>query len=219
MVILTFDIEEWYHILHKLIFKESKEYFINDLNKSINILQDISGKKVEIYRAPGFSIKKEQLLWFFEALINAGIKIDCSIFPTTRYHGGIREFPCDKPCIIKIGDYRIFELPVNVMKLPILNIGLTFIGGGYFRLLPFWMIKWLVRRNIDYVITYFHPRDFDLQQPRLPHFSVMRKFRLYYGIKSALQKLKLLLNMFEITTVGAFVKSYQWKDAPIIEVV
>lgn len=201
---------------HRLIYKESKGHFINDLNKSINILEDISGKKVETYRAPGFSIKKEQL-WVFEELIKAGIKVDCSVFPTVRGHGGIKEFLYDRPCIIKVGKQNLFELPVNVLRSTSLNLGLSFTGGGYFRLLPFNLVKILFKKNADYVITYFHPRDFDRDQPLLPYLSLLRRFKSYYGIKSALSKLELLLNNFQFVSIRSFMDSYQWENANVID--
>lgn len=219
---LISDIAKYGHELgshsfnHRLIYKESKEHFINDLNRSINILEDIVGKKVELYRAPSFSIKKEQL-WVFEELIKAGIKIDCSIFPTIRAHGGMKEFLYDRPCVIKIGKQRILELPINVLKSTNLNLGMTFTGGGYFRLLPFKLIKLLFKKNEDYVITYFHPRDFDKGQPLLPSLSLTRRFKSYYGIKTARSKLELLLSTFRFVNIHSFVNSYRWEKANVIE--
>ena len=69
--------------MHQLAYKQSKDEFATDLKKSIDLLENIIGKKIKIYRAPGFSIKKQNL-WVFNELIKNGIEIDCSIFPAKR---------------------------------------------------------------------------------------------------------------------------------------
>ena len=63
---------------------------------------------------------------------------------------------------------------------------------GYFRLLPEWYLKQLFKSQ-DYVMTYFHPRDFDAGQPLIPGLSRFRKFKSYVGIENASSKLSSLL--------------------------
>lgn len=202
---------------HKLVYLQSREKFKDDLNRAIQIVEDIIGKKVRIYRAPGFSIKSEEM-WVFEELVEAGIEIDSSIFPSSRGHGGLKLFPLDKPCILKSGDYKIKELPINVLKIPFINMGMTFAGGGYFRLLPFNVLRWAFKKNSDYVMTYFHPRDFDSGQPVVKELSLLRKFKCYYGIKSAFEKLRQLLDTFDFVDIANFVDSVEWRKVPVIEI-
>ena len=45
--------------IHKPVYRMTPNEFKNDTQTSINILEDITGKKVRIYRAPSFSIKEE----------------------------------------------------------------------------------------------------------------------------------------------------------------
>ena len=71
----------------------------------------------------------------------------------------------------------------------LLGQNFVFSGGGYFRLLPEWYLKKLFNSQ-DYVMTYFHPRDFDAGQPIIPGLSRFRKFKSYTGIRSALEKLE-----------------------------
>ena len=68
----------------------------------------------------------------------------------------------------------------------------VFSGGGYFRLLPKWYLKKLFKSQ-DYVMTYFHPRDFDANQPMIPGLSRFRKFKSYTGIKSTGNKLSSII--------------------------
>ena len=154
--------------LHKLVYEQNRDEFRKDLKRSIESIEDITGVKCSIYRAPGFSIKEENK-WAFEELINQGIKIDCSIFPAKRAHGGFENFTESEPCIINIFDKSIKEFPINVFNF--LDFPLIFTGGGYFRMLPYSLINSLVKRS-DYVMTYFHPRDFDKDQPIISDLSL-----------------------------------------------
>ena len=72
---------------HQLVYSQSGVDFLNDLKQSIDILENITGKKVKSYRAPGFSISLKTD-WVFDALLEAGIENDCSVFPSSRNHGG-----------------------------------------------------------------------------------------------------------------------------------
>ena len=42
--------------LHQLVYEQNREDFFQDVNRSIKTLEDISGEKIRMFRAPGFSI-------------------------------------------------------------------------------------------------------------------------------------------------------------------
>ena len=106
---------------------------------SIKILSDLTGKTIDAYRAPGFSIK-ESNLWAFDVMAEEGIKYDSSVFPANRAHGGLPQFTTDQPCkVITKKGYEIIELPMNTASL--LGQKFVFSGGGYFRLLPEWYLE------------------------------------------------------------------------------
>lgn len=42
----------------------------------------------------------------------------------------------------------------------------------------------------DYMMTYFHPRDFDRDQPKVQGLPMMRQFKSYVGIKGAWKKVE-----------------------------
>ena len=73
--------------IHKVAYKQNRIEFKQDLQNCINSLESITGEKVLSYRAPCFSIKKQNV-WAFEVLHELGIKYDASIFPATREDGG-----------------------------------------------------------------------------------------------------------------------------------
>ena len=116
-----------------------------------------------------------------------GIKYDSSVFPANRAHGGLPQFTTDQPCkVITKKGYEIIELPMNTASL--LGQKFVYSGGGYFRLLPEWYLKKLFKSQ-DYVMTYFHPRDFDAHQPVLKNLSLTRRFKSYYGLNKSKTKL------------------------------
>lgn len=175
---------------HQLAYKQTEEEYRKDLSDSIKILSDLTGKNIDAYRAPGFSIK-ESNLWAFDVMAEEGIKYDSSIFPANRAHGGLPQFTTDQPCkVITKKGYELIELPMNTASL--LGQKFVFSGGGYFRLLPEWYLKKLFNSQ-DYVMTYFHPRDFDEGQPLIPGLSRFRKFKSYTGIKNTRNKLSSII--------------------------
>lgn len=172
--------------MHQLIYQQKQVEFRNDLELSIKVLEDITGKKVRSFRAPGFSLTNE-VLWVFDELARCGIEYDSSIFPAKRSHGGIANFQEQKPHILEHNGVRIKEFPISVKNL--FGRKLVYSGGGYFRLLPYNLIKkWSLKD--DYVMTYFHPRDFDLDQPIIDGLSPLRVFKSYYGLKGSMNKLR-----------------------------
>jgi len=200
--------------LHTLAYNQTKDEFKEDLEKSIKTIEDITGKKVKYYRAPGFSLK-EQNKWVFDELINQGIEIDCSIFPAQRSHGGFEKFPSKSPVIISVAGRKIKEFPINTFSL--LGKNLIFSGGGYFRLMPYPLIKFLTKRS-SYVMTYFHPRDFDFNQPIINDLSKIRKFKSYYGLKNAFQKLETLINDFDFVDLREANQKFNWVKSEIIKI-
>lgn len=126
-----------------------------DTKDAIAALEDVSGQKVESYRAPAFSIGDKNK-WALEILAECGITRDASIFPAVRDFGGFASFQEDTPCIIESNGVQIKEFPIPVTK--ILGKTRAFSGGGYFRFFPLWYIK----RELDnrpYGMCYFHIGD------------------------------------------------------------
>jgi len=198
--------------MHTLAYMQNKTDFRNDLAKSIDYIGNLTNKKVKYYRAPGFSVK-ESNKWIFDELIKQNIEIDCSIFPANRAHGGYADFPANNPSIISAEHGLIKELPINTFQ--ILKNPIVFSGGGYFRLLPYPIIKNLVSKS-DYVMTYFHPRDFDPNQPIIKDLSFYRKFKSYVGLNNAFVKLEKLISHFEFIDISEATKEISWESAKVV---
>ena len=198
--------------LHQLAYEQSPKTFKADLERSIKSLEDLTGKKVTTYRAPGFSVKEENK-WVFEELLKQGIEIDCSIFPAKRTHGGFESYGHAAPSMIDIDGVKLKEFPINLLEVMGQNV--IFSGGGYFRIFPYWMIKQMMKKS-DYVMTYFHPRDFDPDQPIIEDLSYVRKFKSYVGLSSAFDKLEKLITDFEFVDIAEANKTIQWEEQKII---
>ena len=198
---------------HQLAYNQTRKEFAADLDCSIKSIEDLTGVKVRTYRAPGFSIKEDNK-WAFEELIKQGIEIDCSVFPAKRSHGGFPSYGHSEPSIINIKGVSVKEMPINLVNL--LGKEMIFSGGGYFRLLPYTLIKQMINKS-DYVMTYFHPRDFDKDQPVIGDLSLVRRFKSYYGLGSAFSKLERLIDDFEFIDIDEADKRINWDLAKNVE--
>lgn len=199
--------------LHQLAYNQDRKTFFNDVEKSIKILEDCTGKKVSSFRAPGFSIT-ENNKWAFEVLHELGITKDSSVFPAGRAHGGLPTYRSPLPSIITYNGIKLKEFPINTHT--ILGKPFIFSGGGYFRLFPYKIIKnWTNQSN--YVMTYFHPRDFDNEQPIVPGLSLIRRFKSYVGLKKCQPKLEQWLKDFDFVDLETANQMIDWDQVPFIK--
>jgi peptidoglycan-N-acetylglucosamine deacetylase len=194
---------------HQLIYRYDREFFRNDLEVSVKSLEDITGEKIKAYRAPGFSLVASTL-WVFEELVNQGIEYDCSIFLGNHSHGGRIKTFGHNPSVVNIDGKIIKEFPVNSVRVIAKEV--AFSGGGYFRFLPYPIIKQLMNRS-KYIMAYFHPRDFDYEQPIISDLSLFRKFKSYYGLKNSFAKAEKFVKDFDFVTLNHADKLINWSDA------
>lgn len=194
---------------HEMVHQLTPAAFEADLARSIGLLEDLTGKPVTSYRAPGFSLT-ERTAWAFESLVRAGIETDASVFPTGRMHGGFRG-AIRRPGWIETPAGRLREFPMSVSS--VLGKDVPAIGGGYFRLFPSRIVHALLRRE-PYVMTYFHPRDFDAEQPTIPGLSPLRCLRSYVGVPGGFAKFERLLGAFEFMDLREATSRVDWSRAP-----
>lgn len=200
--------------LEKCTYKE----VMNDTRRAITTIEDCIGYKVNAYRAPAFSIT-EKNKWVLEILAENGIKYDCSIFPAFRSFGGFPTYKTKYPAIIEISGYKIKEFPMS--PATIWGRELVYSGGGYFRLFPYWKIKSLAK-NSNYVMTYFHIKDFDKNQKRHYHSfegesAISRYIKNYYGLNGSFDKFCRFASDFDFLSVEAADKQLNWDKLPTIK--
>lgn len=200
--------------MHQLVYGQSRAAFRSDVERSLFSLEDLIGEKIRTYRAPGFSITPSSS-WAFETLAELGIEIDSSIFPAQRGHGGYPSFGTAQPSLIRAGGATLKEFPINLYSC--CGAHIVFSGGGYFRLLPYPIVRHLMQRS-SYVMTYFHPRDIDIAQPVLRGLPVKRYFKTYYGLKYTLRKLEKLLADFRFSDMRTADGQIDWESAHTVTV-
>lgn len=168
----------------------SPDQFAEDIGSAKKILEDIAGCEVSGYRAPSFSIGSRNL-WAFDALVAAGYRYSSSIYPIRHDHYGMPESPRFA--------YRVasglLEVPVTTVRM--LNRNLPSSGGGYFRLLPYPLSRWLLRKvnheDREPAVFYFHPWEIDPGQPRVNGIDAKTRFRHYVNIPRMQGRLQQLL--------------------------
>lgn len=141
--------------VHTWLNKMSREEVFEDTRQAIDALQQCIGQKVVSYRAPAFSIGKENA-WAFDVLAECGIERDASVYPAVRDFGGFAEFGQQKPTIVKYDNSTIKEFPICLTHF--MGKEMAYSGGGYFRFFPLWFIKSRMRRS-NYNMCYFHIKD------------------------------------------------------------
>jgi polysaccharide deacetylase family protein (PEP-CTERM system associated) len=197
---------------HRTIDTLNEKEFKEDLSLSIKTIEDIIGKKITKYRAPGFSVCKES---YFKVIADCGIEMDCSASSINHSYGK-KILNESKSCIIECNGRRLKELPPTTISL--LNKKIGFFGGGYFRLFPYWLIKKRSKElQNDYLLSYIHPRDLDFGQPMIKELPLNRKFKSYVGLRGAEKKLRQWLTDFSFTDIATAEKDINWDNVPIIK--
>jgi polysaccharide deacetylase family protein (PEP-CTERM system associated) len=191
---------------HQLAFKFSKEQFRQDTDRAKKLLEDLIGDSVNAYRAPGFSIVEKNTS-YFDVISELGFIYDASVFPASHDYGGLKDFGYSLPCIIETYNGLLKEFPMTTFDL--FGKHLVFSGGGFFRILPFSLIKYLSKRSA-YLMTYFHPRDFDVNQPIIQSLSFNRKFKSYVGLKNSFSKFKQYTSQFDFLSIEQADKEIDW---------
>lgn len=191
---------------HRLIYEQTPEEFREDLRRSIDVLQDILGEPITLYRAPSFSITR-QSLWALDILVEEGIRVDSSIYPTHHDRYGIAGTPLTPHRIVSpAGSLTEFPPPVwRCMGYP-LPVG----GGGYFRLYPYSLTRLgLNRINASGrpFAFYMHPWEVDPEQPRVAA-PLARRFRHYVNLGRTESRLVRLLRDFPFGTVTDALRAF-----------
>ena len=84
----------------------TRQEFAEDTRIAVQEIENLIGKKVSSFRAPAFSIGKDND-WAFEVLAENGIEYDCSVFPASRDLGGFPQFTSTIPSFVIKNFYMI----------------------------------------------------------------------------------------------------------------
>jgi polysaccharide deacetylase family protein (PEP-CTERM system associated) len=174
---------------------QSRAQFDQDIRSSKALLEDLGGQAVVGYRAPSFSIG-EGNLWALEALSEAGYRYSSSIYPIQHDHYGMPSAP--RFAFYPHGPDGLLEVPITTAML--MGKKLPAGGGGYFRLLPYAVSKWMMekvnRDDREPTLFYFHPWELDPGQPRPEGLDAKSRFRHYINIDRMERRLAALTRDF-----------------------
>jgi len=186
---------------HRLVYEQSESEFREETLRAKRLLEDIAGTEVLGYRAASYSIVRESL-WALDVLVELGFTYDSSIFPVHHDRYGI---PDAAPAPHRLSTPRgacIVEWPLATAN--ILGYRLPVSGGGYFRLLPYWLSRWglasINRGKGGPFIFYLHPWEIDPAQPRVVA-NLLSRFRHYTNLDKCEERLLRLLADFKFGTV------------------
>ena len=178
---------------HRIPKYQNKNEFEKDLKKGIALLEKITNKTIIYYRAPNFSLKNK---WMLDCLTDYGIQISSSI-KNPMHHNGIK-LP-NKPFVFTKNKRSIIELPLLTKNLIITKF--VYSGSGYFRLLPYNIIKKLLS-DLPYTMMYFHPNDFDVNIPTPKELGYIRNTLNSIKTSTTLPKLEKLTEKFSFISIS-----------------
>ena len=178
---------------HRRASEQSPDEFLDDISYAKKLLEDISGTRVKGYRAPSFSIGAANR-WALDCIETANYSYSSSIYPIRHDHYGWVSAP-RVPFRPVPG---LLEIPISTVRFWDRNWPAG--GGGYFRLLPYGVSRWALKRvnSVDRkpAIFYFHPWEIDPDQPRVAGLSFRSRFRHYINLRRTEPRLRRLLADF-----------------------
>ena len=197
--------------LHNKVKNLGPEAFYEDTKQVLDILENITGQKVDTYRAPGFSMDKTTH-WAFEILHELGIENDSS-FKSDMYMGFPEKIP-NEPFILREKGFKMREFPTRTFNL--LGSHQIYSGSGYFRLYPYQFVKKMFRMS-SYEMAYFHPRDFDNHIHKYLNNHPLVRLRYRIGTNRSRNNLGRFVNEFEFITVRDAVRQFEWENAKVYD--
>jgi polysaccharide deacetylase family protein (PEP-CTERM system associated) len=193
---------------HRLVYEQPPAEFRQETLRSKALLEDQAQVPVLGYRAASYSITRRSL-WALDTLVEAGFVYDSSIFPVRHDRYGIPEAPRAPHLIHRHGE-QLVEFPPSTVQMP--GVRLPVAGGGYFRIFPYGITRWAVRRvNAEGLpfIFYLHPWEIDPGQPRV-RVGWLSRFRHYTNLDHCEARLRRLLSDFQFAPAREVLEAQRW---------
>ena len=189
--------------MHQVISNQDPAAFREDVARAKDILEDCIGRSVIGYRAPTYSITS-RTLWALDILEDLGFRYDSSIFPIYHDNYGIPDAPRIPH---RLRHSSMVEFPISTFRIGSVNLPVS--GGGYFRLLPYFVTRSALRsiqRLGQPFVFYIHPWELNPETPRITEAPALSRFRTYIGINRSFSRFRRLLQDFDFTTVHEVLK-------------
>lgn len=199
---------------HLPVFSQSREEFRRDVERSLELISSLTGRRPQGYRAPAFSLTRETP-WALEVLADLGLRYDSSLYDSPRHRHRLAGIPAE-PFRIETGSGRhLWELPIAVARWRGLRLPVG--GGSYWRVLPPFALRACLERGAaaDLLPLYFHPYECDDRPLNLPlperptprqrALAATYWLRAKPGWGTLPDRLRSIARDFEIRTYGAAV--------------
>jgi len=188
---------------HGFVYDMDPAGFHRDLQRSLDVIGSLTGQQVRGHRAPFFSLTR-QCPWAFEVLAELGLEYDSSVYPVRNYRYGNPE----APRWIHRTAAGVVEFPPATLR--ILGRNLPVAGGAYFRLFPYTLTLFALRRiNAQGrpAAFYIHPWELDPQHPRI---RLPRRISVphYCNLGATESRLRRLLRAFRFAAMGEVLRQY-----------
>jgi polysaccharide deacetylase family protein (PEP-CTERM system associated) len=186
---------------HRLLYEQNAHVFADDLRRAKKTIEDAAGKAVIGYRAPSFSITPSSE-WALDVLAEQGYAYDASVYPIQHDRYGMPG-ACRHPYVEQRSGRRLVEAPGTTVKIG--SFVLPAAGGGYFRLYPYALTRWAIRRvnacDHQPAIVYIHPWEVDPDQPRM-RVGLATRIRHYINLRRTEPRLRRLVADFSFAPLA-----------------
>ena len=210
------DVETHSH-MHHLVYELTPEAFAEDLRRSLDVLESVTGVRPRGFRAPSFSVDHRSL-WALDVLAEAGITYDSSIYPVRHPRYGVPEFH-RYPCRIRTpGGRELAEFPMTTLRVGNRNLGAS--GGAYLRILPLGVLRHAYRkmnREGRPAVLYIHPWEIDPGQPRR-RTGGWGSLTHYANLEGTYSRLGRLLREFPFAPMAEVLESAPGMEGAPVEV-
>jgi polysaccharide deacetylase family protein (PEP-CTERM system associated) len=180
---------------HTRVDSQSADAFAADIRKTRAILEDIGATAVCGYRAATFSVGPTTP-WAWSVLEQEGYRYSSSVYPVVRDNYGFHDAP--RAPYRPPATRNLIEIPISTLRLAGRNWPCG--GGGFFRLLPYWMSREAIARvnEADRIpaVFYLHPWELDPDQPRPRGLPLKSRVRHYLNLRKTRPRLERLVRAF-----------------------
>jgi len=191
---------------HTPLTRLTPEQFDKQTRRGKALVEDLTGQTIVGFRAPIFSLTPDTL-WAEKILTEQGFSYSSSLLPGRHPFFSFAGAPA-APFRWPSG---LLEIPSPLTQLGPLDI--PYLGGIYFRYLPYWFIKrCLQTADVDQLLWFYsHPHDFDHRESfyRIKNTPYWMSLLLWLNRKGTLGKLRHLLTDPKTTIAPPFAEQLQ----------
>lgn len=146
---------------HALVHTLTPDAFRADVERSLELIESLTGVRPIGYRAPQFSVTRDTV-WALETLADLGFRYDSSLHDTPKDPARIANIPAEAFVMTLPSGRSLVEFPLAVWRRGRVTVPVG--GGSYWRLLPRLALRTMIRDNAarsPLAALYFHPYECD----------------------------------------------------------